>query len=150
MLKGRACLAASSILASVAACSPLPDKVTPPTVALVSLRPVELGLFEQRFQLGLRVENPNAVDIPIAGLRYTLHLNGVELAHGTTQETLVLPAHGEKRFTVPLNASLAQLWQQFKALQQGHLAYRLVGDLSIQNHSKTLPFDYSGQIDFKP
>lgn len=149
MLKGRALLI-TLLFASVVACSPLPDKLTPPTVALVSLQPVELGLFEQRFQLGLRVENPNAFEIPIAGLRYTLHLNGVELAHGTRQESFVLPAHGETRVTVPLNANLAQLWQQFKALQQGHLAYRLVGDLSLQHYSKTLPFDYSGQIDFKP
>ena len=83
-LAGRALLVAVLAMGCV-----LPGlSIDPPTFALVDLRPLPGGAFEQRLELDLLVQNPNNFDMAIDGLRLQLDLNGQRLGRAVSREAL--------------------------------------------------------------
>ena len=58
----------------------------PPKVSLEDVRPIELGLLQQRFELELRMDNPNDLDLDLEALEFDLDLNGQPLASGLSTQ----------------------------------------------------------------
>ena len=82
----RLCMLLASFVWALGGCASIPThKPIPPEVNLVGLRVVELGLFEQRYELQLRVQNPNSFVLPISGMSYSPELNGEEFARGVSR-----------------------------------------------------------------
>lgn len=52
-----------------------------PCVELVSLKVLPANGFEQNFEIGLKLTNPNNFDIPLNGISYQLSVAGETLAH---------------------------------------------------------------------
>ncbi|HEY5598379.1 MAG TPA: LEA type 2 family protein, partial [Kiloniellales bacterium] len=71
----------------LAACAPI-DKAEPPEVSLADIKLLPGGLFEQKFQLELRVTNPNNFDLPLEGLSFKLALNDQPFAQGVSNESV--------------------------------------------------------------
>ena len=121
----------------------------PPYVTLAGLRMLDLSLFEQRFEVALRMRNPNGFALPIQGLRYQLEVNGASFAKGASGESVTLPAFGEEvlRLTVvsDLGSTLAQIrrWQQ---QPPEDLSYRLTGSVDVGALAPSLPFDVAGNV----
>jgi len=82
-----------------------------PDVHLVKVDVIKARLLEQRFSLRFRIDNPNDSDLPIRGLEYQVHLNGIRLAEGESSEWLSVPAHGRSEFEVPVRTNL---WRHVK------------------------------------
>jgi LEA14-like dessication related protein len=53
-----------------------------PCVELVSFKAPPANGFEQNFDIGLKLTNPNNFDIPLNGISYKLSVAGETLAHG--------------------------------------------------------------------
>ena len=89
-----------------------------PDVAVVGVELKSLQLLEQQFVVRVRVKNPNALSIPLEGLSYKLSLNGEDFAHGDSDESVTVPAHGEATVGLPVTTSLhsgvPKLLQQFR------------------------------------
>ncbi|EAR21803.1 LEA type 2 family protein, partial [Nitrococcus mobilis] len=83
------------LVVAVAGCAGLYQYADPPRVTLAGIRILDLNLFEQRYQLALRVQNPNRFDLPIERMSYTLEVNGSEFAHGVNNQKNTIPALGE-------------------------------------------------------
>ncbi|MCG6889320.1 MAG: hypothetical protein LJE92_07000, partial [Gammaproteobacteria bacterium] len=66
----------------LAACVSLPVDFKDPTVTLVSITPQITNLFAPEFDVVLHVTNPNRKALDIAGLSYTIHLQGNKLIEG--------------------------------------------------------------------
>lgn len=66
------------------ACATLMQQFDPPYGNLAGLELKELGLLEQRYLLKLRVQNPNSVPLPIAGMNYDLAINNKKFARGVS------------------------------------------------------------------
>lgn len=80
----------------------------------IELRHVELvkaRLVEQHFNLTFEIDNPNNVRLPVRGMVYSLHLNGVELADSQSDTWFTVPANGRHRFEVPVRTNL---WRHLK------------------------------------
>lgn len=134
----------------LSACATLPGSLTPPEVSLADLRLIDVGLFEQRFGLSLRVLNPNEVDIPVEGLSFTLELNGTSFATGVSNQAVTIPRLGEAILDVQAVSSLTGLLHQLRRLSQGEkgIEYRIHGTLSTGGMLGGVPFDRRGQIEW--
>lgn len=124
----------------------------PPRVALAGIRLLDLTIFEQRYLLALRIQNPNRFELPIEGMSYTLHVNGAEFAHGVNNRKTTIPAFGEQILQVSvvtdLLHTLKQL-QRWEGQRARPLDYRLKGRIQIANAPVSLPFEYSGKISWQ-
>jgi LEA14-like dessication related protein len=121
----------------------------PLAVTLTDVRPLSMGLLEQQFALKLRVQNPNAFDIPVAGLTYDVELNGKPFAKGVSRQDTVLPAFGELLFDVTAVSSLSGILSQLDAVRRGSydkITYRLQGRLSSPDNT-SMAFKQDGSLD---
>ena len=137
------------ILLILSGCAQILTDIKTPQISLVSIVPVELSLFEQRFDLRLRVQNPNSVELPIRGMQYFLQLNGGDFAQGVTNQEINIPEYGEQVITVPVTTNLSFVFNQLKRLNRDSLSYKLNGTIALSNKILKLPFEYEGKIDFK-
>src|SRR5262245_22277308 len=62
------------------ACSTLPRNIEPPRMNIVNIAPKDIAIFEQRYDVQLRIQNPNDADLGIKGLRFDIELNDQQFA----------------------------------------------------------------------
>ena len=137
----------------LAGCTSLLDKPEAPHVTVAGLKPLDIQLLEQRYQLTLRVQNPNRNELPIEGLSFSLEINGQGFAHGVSNESVTVPGFGEALLTVDIVSSLAGLIEQAQLLgdsQRETVLYRLKGKFSVSNQLFSLPFERSGELALRP
>lgn len=109
-----------------------------------------MGLFEQRYRLQLRIQNPNDVDLPIAGMDFQLYLNDEEFANGVSDQTVTLPAFGEQIIDVRVTSSISGVIEQLQLFGRTELqtfSYRLSGHVKLLHRAIKYPFEYRGEID---
>ena len=137
----------------LAGCALLQAPLTEPNVSLADLRLLDASLFEQRYAIKIRVQNPNAVDLPVAGTSLQLEINDALLGRGVSNQAVTVPAYGEAVMQINVVSNLTRVLDQIRAFESGaatRLRYRLFGDIRIANRFGTLPFDYRGEIGLPP
>lgn len=140
----RAGLIAFSLLL-LAGCGGLAQK---PEVSLAGLDLVELGLFEQRFVMKLRIRNPNDSDLKIDGLFFDVELNGLHFAKGLSDKPVSVPRMGEALLEVRATSNLGSVLRQLRELQKGgrdRIDYRLSGRINIDGLG-SIPFDRRDEL----
>lgn len=144
-LRAIACLAG---LLGLAACAGL-LRPEPPEVRLAGLAIEEIGLFEQRYRVTLRLRNPNAFALRIEALRFDLSLNGRAFADGASARGFEVPAKGSERAEVVVVSDLAavlDLIGPWLRGESGALGYRIAGEADLANRSRPVPFERSGTL----
>ena len=141
------------VLVLLGACATLSPYKESPRVSLVSIQPQKMGVLEQRFGLQLRILNPNDTAIPVEGLSYVVEINDREFAYGASRQAVDIPAFGEALLDVEVVSNLLNVVQQLQALNAetgSSLRYRLSGKIGLSNSVVSLPFDYSGVLEYQP
>lgn len=136
------------LLAGCATMNKYPEQ---PRVSLVSIKPKDMTLLEQRYGLQLRILNPNESAIPVEGLSYSLEINGREFAYGVSRQAVTIPPFGEALLDVDVVSNLLSVMQQVQEMggeQQESLQYRLAGKISLADSLVRLPFDYHGELKY--
>jgi LEA14-like dessication related protein len=90
----RRCFALLAV-AFLSACAGLAGLAQKPEVSVAGLNLVQFGLFEQRFALKLRIQNPNDVELPINGLNFEIEINGQPFIKGLSDKSVTIPRFGE-------------------------------------------------------
>jgi LEA14-like dessication related protein len=129
-----------SLLFGVAATDPV-------TLAAVGVE--SLGLVEQRFELTLRVQNPNGFPIRVTALDYQVALNGEPFAAGVSSEGARIPASGEALVRVPVTANLLDTLQQvlkWRDAPPDAVDYALDGSVRLADFDLRMPFEYRGTV----
>jgi LEA14-like dessication related protein len=85
------------------------------------------------FRVGLRVINPNRVELPLVGMSYRVELQGQRVLTGAANDLPVVPAYGSADFTVDLSPDLL-----------GGL--RLIGDL-MARPTETFDYRFAARLD---
>ena len=133
----------------LAACAGL-SKLETPHVAFVGLKALEANLFEQKLAVRLRVQNPNAIELPVKGLDVDVELAGEPFAHGVSAREFTVPAKGEAEFDMIVTANAATaLFKIIGSDRQAREAvkYRLKGKLSTRlGMFHSIPFDETGTL----
>ena len=88
----------------LAGCASL-SGLEPVRVQLAGLEPLPGEGLELRFLAKLRVQNPNAQDVPFHGVSVELTLQGNAVASGVSNASGTLPAYGEAVLDLPVSLS---------------------------------------------
>lgn len=132
----------------LAACTGLGGLSQKPEVSLAGLDLIGLGLFEQRFLIRLRIENPNDVALPISGLVFDVELNGQPFARGLSDKAVTVPRRSEAILEVQATSDLGRVLGQIRELQKSgrdRVDYRMSGRLSLEGVG-SLPFERKGDL----
>ncbi|MGF1628803.1 MAG: LEA type 2 family protein [Kiloniellaceae bacterium] len=136
-------LSAVLLLAACGTADPIP-----PLVRVVDVRLLESSVFEQRFQIDLRIGNPNDFALPLDGLTFDLEVNGEAFARGFSSQRVTIPRLSESQLSVESSTTLFDLVRQMMLLaERGDLTYRLRGLAylnSLQRHS--VPYESEGSF----
>jgi LEA14-like dessication related protein len=150
MIRRLTALALPLLVLVLAGCSALKYQTAEaPRVSLASLGVQELGLVEQRFDVGLRLRNPNDFALPISGVEYQVQLEGESFASGITNDRIELPAMGEQVISLGVTTSLINNLQRLRRWQRSppdSLPYTVSGRVTLAGVPIRLPFDYSGKV----
>ncbi|BFU94197.1 MAG: conserved protein of unknown function [Nitrospira sp.] len=146
------CWLLTSLLAS--GCATVPRDIEPPKISIANIAPKDLALFEQRFDVQLRIQNPNDKELGINGLRCEIELNGKEFGNGMSGERVKVPRFGSEVINVEVITSLGSFLRQVQNLgssggsAENKLVYRLKGTAFVDSPSSfKLPFDEKGEVD---
>ncbi len=139
------------LLLLTAGCASLGVKETP-LVTLVDFALQEATLFEQRYRIRLRVRNPNASELRIAGIRYAIEINGQEFIDGVGASEATVPGYGETVVEVTGISTLFGLLRQLQELRSERrtLDYRVTGALQLEDVLSRIPFSSAGSIELPP
>jgi LEA14-like dessication related protein len=147
----RRVLLALTCLPLFAGCAALP-KYEAPKLSVVSLKVQGGDIFSQRVLVRMRVFNPNARELPIEGLAYTIDVNDAELGNGGTTAPFVVPAMGEAEFDMQITANLAGALAKILSRKNSSeaLDYRLRGSVNLSSgFLRRIPFDERGSVKLK-
>ena len=139
------------IVAIFAGCAGLPPGAQPPAVTIADFGVGNAGLFEQQFDLRLRIQNPNPDDFKVDGIAFELEINGQPFAKGVGNQTVTVPRYGSAFIAAEAVSTLGGLLRQFGRLNDGNKAvfkYRIKGQLSIAGGPR-VPFEETGEFDFR-
>jgi LEA14-like dessication related protein len=134
-------------------CAGMYKSLEPPRVTLVDMQPLEMKLFEQRYALQLRIQNPNPYDLPITGMDFRMRINDADFASGVSRTGVTVPAYGERVIDVEVSSSLVSLLRQLQDVGKGDrqtFSYGLSGHIRIAGRLATVPFAYRGEIGLGP
>jgi len=86
----------------LSACSGMQPGYETPAVSVQSFQtvPSETGTGLPSFEIGLHVTNPNLEPLELAGISYTVNLDGQKVINGVGNELPVIEGYGEGAFTV--------------------------------------------------
>lgn len=136
----------------VTACATVPRDIEPPKISIANIAPKDVAVFEQRFDVQLRIQNPNDQELGINGLRFDLELNDKEFGNGMSGQQVKVPRFGSEVVTVEVITSLGSFLRQIQDLNTsgaGKLRYGLKGIVFVESPSRfKLPFDEKGEVDF--
>ena len=136
-----------AMLLLMAGCAGLPAGMQPPAVTIADFGIGNAGLFEQQFNLRLRVQNPNPDELRIDGIAFDIDVNGQPFAKGVGNQNVVVPRYGSDFMTAEAVSTLGGLLRQFGRVTEGKFKYRIKGVLSIGGTRQ--PFEETGEFDVK-
>ena len=111
----------------------------PLRVSVAGIEPVDGQGLEMRFNVKLRVQNPNESAVNFDGVSLALELNGKPFASGVSDQSGTVPRFGETVVNVPLTvpafAAVRQVFAlagavQADSAQSGQIPYILRGKLA--------------------
>jgi LEA14-like dessication related protein len=123
-----------------------------PQLSVVSIQVQSGDLFEQRLKVHMRVQNPNARELPVKGIEYRIEIFDTEFARGLTDVPFTVPAMGEAEFDVQVTANVAAALMNLgkRGGNRDKLEYRLVGSVSLASgFLRRIPFDERGSVKLK-
>ncbi|AOK28576.1 water stress/hypersensitive response domain-containing protein [Burkholderia singularis] len=122
-----------TVLLTLGGCAALTMR-DPVRVNVVGIEPLAGQGLEMRFNLKLRVQNPNDAPIDYDGVALDLELNGKPFASGVSDAQGTVPRFGEQVLSVPVTVSAFSVARQAFGLPDvtsaGKLPYVLRGKLA--------------------
>jgi hypothetical protein len=118
----------------IAGCSTIRPEFVAPSVSVTSFQPLPPEGIAPRFEINLRVVNPNSTQLGLRGMHYTLRLNNYDVVSGATNALPVVPAYGEASFKVVATVGLFEGMRFVSDLLQhstGHVSYTLKAKLDV-------------------
>ena len=95
-----------------------------------------------RFEIKLRVTNPNKQPLDVAGIGYSVEIQGKELVSGVTNDVPLVEAYSEEVVTLEASLQLFQLLRLVTSLatvESDALAYRFSAKIDFKGFTPTIP-----------
>ncbi|MBT5307111.1 MAG: LEA type 2 family protein, partial [Candidatus Scalindua sp.] len=88
----------------------------PPYISLSNINLLNMNVFEQRYRIMMRIQNPNDVIIPIKGMSFRIFINEQDFARGVSNKPVIIPEFGEEVIEIDATSDLASILRQFQDL----------------------------------
>ena len=136
-------------LTMLAGCASLAPELDPPKVSLVSFNSLPGAAGAPRFEIKLRVINPNKQTLDIAGISYSVELLGKELITGVANDVAPIAGYSEGDVTLEAGLQLLELLRLMASLGSAGsepLAYRFSAKIDFNGFVPTQRVEESGEI----
>ena len=136
-------------LLMLSACATLTSEVDPPKVTMESFRSIASESGTPRFEIKLRVTNPNKQPLDVAGIGYSVEIQGKELVSGVTNDVPLVEAYSEEVVTLEASLQLFQLMRLVTSLatvESAALAYRFSAKIDFKGFTPTQRIEETGTI----
>jgi LEA14-like dessication related protein len=146
-------ITAVATILGIVGCAHLLGSADNPRVNIAGIAPKEMKLFEQVFDMELRVMNPSDKELVINGLVFDLEVNGQPFARGVSNQGFTIGPFASYVLQVEAITTLASLLRQIVQAQKGDFSgftYRLKGYFHAQSSAFRVPFGESGEFKRSP
>ena len=119
------------VLSACAQFSPVLEK---PGVSVENISLANNNFLSPRFNIALRVTNPNSIALPVVGMTYAINIEGVELFNGVKNDIPVISAYSDTVINVELGTNLlkaASLLSTLKDRQDTTVNYGLDAKIDL-------------------
>jgi len=143
----RCCLIALVLL--LLGCAALYQSMERPRINIANIMPRDIKLFEQVFDLEIRIQNPNNTPLEVNGLAFELELNGKRFATGVSNQSLVIDRLSSDVIHVEAITTLVGVLRQIAEYQETpipRVGYRIMGSIYSGSSNVKLRFDDYGEI----
>ena len=133
----------------LAGCASLTPRLDPPKISLVSLRSLPGEEGAPRFEVKLRIINPNKQKLDIAGISYSIALQDRELINGVANDIAPIESYGEGEVTLKADLQLLELLRLLASLgepESGPLTYRFSAKIDFSGLVPTQHIEETGDI----
>jgi LEA14-like dessication related protein len=133
----------------MAGCASLKPGFEEPSVKVTAFRPLPSEGLAPRFEIGLRVVNPNPDPLKLRGMSYRVFLDDYEIVEGVANELPEVPAYGEADLKVLANVSLfdgIRLVNDLLSKPRDQVSYRLQAKLDIGAMLPAIRVEEKGQL----
>lgn len=123
-----------------------------PAVSVNSFRMVPSDRSVPQFEIGLRIANPNRVALNLAGLSYSVSIEGHKVLTGVASELPTVPAYGEEDILLLASPDLLSSVNLFSSLLQSRretLAYELNAKLDVGRLRLPIPVAKKGELSLR-
>ncbi len=136
-------------LVILAGCASLTPELDPPKISLVSFRNLPSEGGAPRFEIRLKVINPNKRSLDIAGISYSVALLDTEIIAGVANDVSPIAGYGEGIVTLSAEVQWLQLLRLMANLgttRSEPLAYRFTAKIDFNDLLPTQRLEESGEI----
>tara|TARA_R110002049_G_scaffold21792_6_gene79094 strand:- start:1295 stop:1765 length:471 start_codon:yes stop_codon:yes gene_type:complete len=137
------------VLLALQACAAMRPGFETPTVTVSSFRTLPSEGALPNFEIGLEVINPNSQPLKLAGISYTISLDGHDLIKGVGNNLPVIEAYGTGQLTVTAAANLfagIRLFQGMLADNKDSFDYTFKAKLDVGTFQPAIRITDSGSI----
>ncbi len=130
-------------------CASIAPQLDPPKVSIESFRSLPSSGGAPRFEIKLRVANPNKQTLDIAGISYSVELLGKEVISGVTNDVPTIEGYSEEVVTLEASLQLFQLLRLLSGLgrtQADALDYRFSAKIDFNGFVPTQRIEETGEI----
>jgi LEA14-like dessication related protein len=136
-------------LLMLSSCASITPDLDPPKVTLENFRALPAQGNAPRFEITLRVVNPNKQTLDIAGISYSVELLDKELISGVTNDIPVIEGYSEEVVTLEAGLQLFQLMRLLTSLGSSasdSLEYRFSAKIDFNGFVPTQRIEETGEI----
>lgn len=140
------------VSAVMSGCATLTTPMDPPRVSLENFSSLPSEGAGPRFQIKLRIQNPNEQTLDIAGISYGIELAGQEVITGVSNDIPVIEGYSEGVVTLDAGLQLFQVLRLLAGLGQttaDDLTYRFTAKIDFKGLIPTQRVEEEGQISLK-
>lgn len=142
-------------LGLLSGCTSMGPGYETPTVSVQSFRPIASadGSGLPAFEIGLLVINPNLEPLELAGVSYTISLDGQELIKGVGSDLPVIDGYGEGSFTVTAGFNVMagiRVFRSLMAKETDSFDYAFKAKLDPGAFKRKIRISDSGSISLSP
>jgi LEA14-like dessication related protein len=136
----------------LAGCAGLQPKMEQPEVKVTAIRvlPTQGFALAIPIEVGLLISNPNAKDLSLRGISYTVGIENFDVLSGVTNSLPVLPAYKETPVNIVVTANAIQLMKLIshfnKTGVQNEVAYNFKAKLDFSAWLPALRVEEKGVI----
>jgi len=138
-----------SAVVLLAGCTGMRPGYETPTVTVKSVRAIPSEGMLPEFEIDLHVVNPNREALKLAGVSYTVSLEGHELIQGVGNDLPVIDGYGEGDFTLNASADLfagVSLLRDLMSSQKNTLSYSFEAKLDPGALRPSIRVKDSGEV----